>query len=418
MIIQQRVADGSEEASARGAQRLRLTKQSVEDLRPADDRFVVWDVDIKGFHVEVLPSGKRSFRLTYRPPGSRRVRKMTLGVFGAITVDEARKLAKRNLGAVANGADPAKDRAAARQAATVGTAIEHWLTEHVEPRRKARTAATYKALWTGKAARALGSIPLAEVSRADIAALHRKYRATPYQANRLAAMLRAFFNWAERQELRPANSNPVRLIELYREEKRDRLLTSDGRLGEALRKEEAEAEASHDLARHWALAAIALILFTGARRGEILGLRWDEIDLDAGVARLPDSKTGKKTLHLGTPARAVLARVKRLPDNPYVICGRLRGAPLVGLPKIWERVRQRAGLPGLRLHDLRHAFASTAAMNGMSLPTIGRLLGHSQPAVTDRYAHFASSPLVDAADRVAEMIAKQLAGNGGLPDEE
>ncbi len=417
MTIQQRVADGSEEASARGAQRRRLTKQSVEDLRPATDRFVVWDVDIKGFHVEVLPSGKRSFRLTYRPPGSRRVRKMTLGVFGAITVDEARKLAKRNLGAVANGADPAKDRAAARQAATVGTAIEHWLKDHVEPRRKARTAATYRALWIGKAARALGTIPLAEVSRADITALHRKYRSTPYQANRLAAMLRAFFNWAERQELRPANCNPVRLIELYREEKRDRLLTAEelARLGDALRKEEAEAEDARDLQRHWALAAIALILFTGARRGEILGLRWAEIDIEAGVARLPDSKTGKKTLHLGAPARAVLARVKRLPDNPYVICGRLRGAPLVGLPKIWARVRRRAELPDLRLHDLRHAFASTAAMNGMSLPTIGRLLGHSQPAVTDRYAHFASSPLVDAADRVAEMIARQLRGSVGDP---
>lgn len=398
-------------SSQAGRQRERLTKRNVDALEPRAIRYVAWDSDIPGFGVEVLPTGRKAFRLIYRPKGSPRMRNMTLGRFGSITVEEARKLARIALGDVAAGRDPAAIHIEARRQGTLAEAFERWLIEHVAAKRKGGTRDAYRLLWDVHIKKALGHRPLAEVSRADVASLHRNLSGSPYSANRSIAVVRAFFNWAERQELRPANSNPARLIELYPEKPRVRLITPDelGRLGAALADE--EAMDTRDLERHWAVAAIRLLLFTGARRSEIQNLLWEHVDIDAGTAQLPDSKTGRKTLYLSAPARDVLLSIRRLPNNPHVIPGRKPGAKLVGLPKIWERVRKRAGLDDLRMHDLRHGFASAAAMGGMSLPTIGRLLGHSQPSQTDRYAHFASSPLVDAADSVATTIAEHL--NGG-----
>jgi integrase len=209
----------------------------------------------------------------------------------------------------------------------------------------------------------------------------------------------------------PLNTNPARLVEFNREVKRERLLTPDeaAALGSAL-------EASRDRESPWTIAAILLLLFTGARRGEILGLEWAAIDLEAGTARLRDSKTGAKTLFLSAAARAVLERLPRRPDNPYVICGEIKGKPLIGLPRAWRRIRKRAGLDDLRLHDLRHAFASAAASRGTPLLTIGKLLGHSQPSVTNRYAHLASAPLVEVADHVAAALEAQIGGAIELSD--
>lgn len=163
-----------------------------------------------------------------------------------------------------------------------------------------------------------------------------------------------------------------------------------------------------------AAAAIRLLIFTGARRGEILALRWAWIDETAGVARLPDSKTGKKILHLPPPALEVLARLPRLEGNAHVVCGKKPGAALVGLPHIWERVRRQAGLEGVRLHDLRHSFASAAANAGTSLLVIGKLLGHTQYATTQRYAHLAADPIrLAGASTAASIAAAFQDGKGG-----
>lgn len=383
------------------ARRIRISKRSVDQLEPAAKRFMAWDVDLPAFGCEVLPSGTKTFRLMYRHKG--RLRNLTLGRFGSITAEEARDLAKKALGHVAHGGDPAETKIAARRALTMADAFPEWLARHVDAKRKPVTRMEYRRLWVRVINPALGRRKLADVSRADVSALHRKLSASPYQANRCVAVLRSFFSWCERQAMIAQSSNPARMIEKYPESSRERFLSPDElqRLGEALKVSEREEWP-------WAIAAILLIMFTGARRGEILGLRWEQVDLAAGTARLPDSKTGAKTLYLSAPARAVLDQVRRMPDNPYVICGRLKGGPLIGLPRVWRRVRDRAKLPDLRLHDLRHTFASWGAMGGMPLTVIGRLLGHSQPSVTDRYAHFASSPLVAAADVVAESIAGHL----------
>ena len=383
--------------------RKRITKSLVDDLAYGAKRYVVWDKDLPAFCVEVLPSGVKAYRLMYRAGG--RLRNLTLGRHGSITAAEARDLAEKALGTVAHGGDPAGDKARARGASRFDEAFEDWLDRHVRAKRKPATQQQYELLFEKHFKPRLGARRVADIARADVSALHKRMRKTPYAANRAVACLRSFFTWTERQGIRPDHSNPARLIEFYRETSRERLLSPEeiARLGVAIKASDGE---------EWpyALAAIKLLLFTGARRGEILALRWAEIDEAASVARLPDSKTGAKTLHLGSPARKVLASIPRQKDNPYVICGRLKGGALIGLPATWRRVRKRAGLPDLRLHDLRHAFASSAAMGGTPLLTIGRLLGHSQPAVTDRYSHFASAPLVLAADRISESIAAQLDG--------
>lgn len=380
----------------------KISKRVVDELEPQAKRYTLWDGDLPAFGIEVMPSGAKSYRLMYRHHG--RARKLTLGRHGAITPDEARKLARFALGRIAHGEDPAGAKLAERQGQRYVEAFEAWLERHVDAKKKPATRFEYRRLFEREFKGHFGTRKLSDITRADVSALHRKLADRPYLANRAIAVLRSFFAWCERQGWRPENSNPARLIERYREAKRDRLLTGEelGRLGQALRDSEGKEWP-------WALAAIRLILLTGARRGEILALRWAEVDLGASVARLPDSKTGAKNLYLSSPARDVLERVHRMPDNPFVICGSVKGQPLIGLPKAWSRIRQRAGLDDVRIHDLRHAFASSAAMGGLPLLTIGRLLGHSQPAVTDRYAHFASSPLVAAADQVAEIIAGQLA---------
>lgn len=405
------MADNVDREPRATAHRLKISKRTIDELKPGPKRFLVWDVDLPAFGCEVMPSGVKSFRLMYRPRGSGRLRNLTLGRYGSVTPDEARNRARQVLGAAAQGRDVADELAAARRQASLADAFETWLVQHVRAKRKESTLREYRRLFEIEIEPVLGRMALADITRADVTGLHRRLAAKPYIANRVVAITRAFFNWTERQGIRPANSNPARLIEMYRERKRDRLISPEelARLGEALKSEET---ASNDKRSKWAVAAIRLLLFTGARRSEILNLRWSDIDATNGVARLADSKTGAKTLYLSAQARAVLQTIERLPDNPHVICGRERGAPLVGLPKVWERVRKRAGLEDVRAHDLRHLSGSTGAMAGLPLLTIGRLLGHSQPSVTNRYAHFSSAPLIAAADIVADRIAEQLDGSG------
>jgi integrase len=210
---------------------------------------------------------------------------------------------------------------------------------------------------------------------------------------------------AERWGERPDGSNPCRHVERYPEKKRERFLSADelARLGDAL--------AAYDGSRY-AAAAIKLLVFTGARLGEILGLRWEWVDFARGEARLPDSKTGAKTLHLPPPALEVLAELPRVEGNPYVVVGGRPGTALVNLEKPWRDIRSKAGLENVRIHDLRHSFASIAASGGMGLPIIGKMLGHTQAQTTQRYAHLASDPVKAAAATVAAKITAAMSGKG------
>lgn len=393
------------EASGRSqANRGKITKEAVDALTPGA---VLWDTVVRGFGIRCREGRTKTYIVQYRAGTGRGapVRKYTVGKHGSPwTPDAARKEAKRVLGRIAAGADPAAEREAERKAGTVAQLCDTFLADHVEAKRKERTTTEYRRLVEQFIKRELGSLKVPDVTRAHVARLHHSLRETPYQANRVLAVLSKMMNLAERWGFRPDGSNPCRHVEKFGEMKRERMLSPEelARLGDAL--------ASYR-GSPYAVAAVKLLVFTGARLSEVLGLRWDWIDFQRCEARLPDSKTGAKTLHLPPPALAVLADLPRIEGNPHVIVGEVAGAAMVNLGKSWRAIRKRAGLDGVRLHDLRHAFASVAASSGMGLPIIGKILWHTQAQTTARYAHLAADPVKAAAASVANTIAAAMGGD-------
>jgi len=389
----------------------KIMKRTVDSLKaPATGEVMLWDDGLKGFGVRVRPGGGKTYVFMYRGGAGRGapLRKYTIGLHGSPwTPDSARTEAERLRGLVASGADPAAVKTDRRMAETVQDLAARFLSDHVQAKRKSRTADEYGRLLDKIILPKLGKKKIGDVTRADVARLHHAGRAAPYQANRVLAVLSKMFNLAEAWGLRPDGSNPCRHVERYPERGRERLLSAAelARLGDAL---------NSYTASPYVPAAVKLLLFSGARLSEILRLHWDRVDIDRGEARLPDSKTGAKTLHLPPPALAVLAGLPRVEGNPHVIVGQKDGAGLVNLEKPWRAIRKAADLPDVRLHDLRHAFASVGAAGGDSLLVIGKLLGHAQAATTARYAHLASDPVKAAAAGIAGRIAAALGGSGAV----
>ena len=381
----------------------KLTKRTVDAIEPQPTEFFIWDESIPGFGLRVMPSGRKSFVVQYR--AGRRPRRMSLGPSTVLTCDQARTRAITIIAAVKNGEDPAADRAAKRNAATVNDLAERFDKEHIAVRLKASTAKEYRGNLRRFILPALGRLAVPEITRADVAKFHHDLRHIPYQANRCLEVVSKMFVLAEMWGLRPDGSNPRKHIRKYPEEKRERFLSAAElrRIGEVLREMESErVELSS------AILAARLLILTGCRLGEIMNLKWDYIDFDERALRLPDSKTGKKIVHLGTPAVEYLHDAQRIDGNPWVITGTLPGKSLSDLQPFWQRVRARAGLKDVRIHDLRHTFASTAVASGQGLPMIGKLLGHTQVQTTARYAHLAAEPVKMAADAVAQNLRQSL----------
>jgi integrase len=271
---------------------------------------------------------------------------------------------------------------------------------------KPKTAHDYRHIVEKQIVPAVGHHNIADLSRADVSRLHHEHRDTPYLANRGLAVLSKMMNLAEEWGLRADGTNPCRHVKKYRESKRERFLDRQElkRLGGVLADAEAKQEESP-----FFIAAIRLLIFTGARLSEITTLRWSYVDLADGVIRLPDSKTGAKSLYLNAAAIDVLKALPRMASNPYVIVGRKAGSHIVEMEKPWQRVRRKAGLEDVRIHDLRHSFASVAVGSGMSLPMIGKLLGHTQAQTTARYAHLAADPVRAASNSVGVELTAMMA---------
>jgi len=387
---------------------MNLTKRTVESAvwhgreGTADYR---WDDDLPAFGIRVYPSGRKSFIVSYRAQGRQHFH--TLGQFGPMTVHEAKTSALGVLAAVRRGDDPAGDRSNYRKAPTMADLFERFMHEHALPRKKATSVETDKRIWELHVLPQVGKRKIADMERADVSRLHAEMAETPYQANRLLAVLSKAFNLAEVWGWRTDGSNPCRHVQRFREEKRERFLSDEelGRLSQVL----TEAEQA-GLESPFAIAAIRLLILTGCRVGEIVKLSWGEVDFERRCLRLADSKTGKKTVYLNTAALQVLSDLDRDPDNPHIIQGNVAGNHLIGLTRIWFRIRRRAGLEEVRLHDLRHTYASVGAGMGLSLPIIGKLLGHTQAVTTQRYAHLAANPMHEAAERIGASLGAALAG--------
>jgi integrase len=383
----------------------KITKRTVDELSKDDDDPMIWDSEVIGFGVRCRRSGAKHYVLKMRAGG--RQRWITIGRHGSPwTPDAARAEARRLLGLRAGGGDPATERDRQKGVITVAELGRRFLDEYVPQHCKARTVYEYRRAVEQFIAPSLGRYQISDIQRADIAQFHHNLRDRPYQANRTLAVLAKMMNLAEEWGLRPdGSSNPCRHVKKFRELKRERYLTREElhRLGMVL----AEAQAN-ETENPVVIAALSLLILTGARLREILTLRWEYVDLDDAILRLPDSKTGPKQIYLNEAAIKLLNAIPRMVGNPHVIVGHKPGAHLVEIQKPWCRIRTKAGLPGVRIHDLRHSFASTAAGMNMSLPMIGKLLGHTQAATTQRYAHLAADPVRTASDLIGIEIMKVM----------
>lgn len=431
----------------------RITKRAVDALTcpPRRDRTFLWDEDLSGFGVAAMPSGKKVYVAQFRQHG--RSRRMKLGEHGRITPDEARSKAKEVLGAVEGGKDPIEERRAKRSVRTFNEVAEDYLRLHVAAKRKSRTHDAYRSLLDLHISPSIGARSLINIGKPDVARLHAGLAHRPATANRCVAVVAAIWNWAVKSGQIVGLPNPTSGLDRNPEQHRERFLTPDElrRLGKALRDAETVGlpwlvDESHPKAKHipkdnrsrvvdpYAVAAIRLLMLTGARLREILDARWDYIDWDRGLMFLPDSKTGRKTIYLSDAAFGLLRSIPRIAGNPYIIPGEKKSAPRADLKRPWAVIARAAGLletaesndfkgnanksngrkppelrPGVRLHDLRHTFAATGAGSSLGLPVIGKLLGHSQPGTTQRYAHLDADPMHRAANVIGAQIAAAMA---------
>lgn len=383
----------------------KLTKRIVDGLEAAEKEQIVFDDELKGFGLRVTPAGRKTFIIQYRAGG--RVRRVKIGLMGNITPDEARKRARVLLGEVACGENPAEDIARERKAPRIVDLAARYLIDHVELRLKPRTQREYRHCLEAYLLPKIGAFRVADVTRADIVDIHSSMRATPYQANRVLEVARAMFNFAEIWGLRAEGTNPCRRVKRNPERKRERHLSPDelSRLGAVL-----DERLSEGLETPFVVAAFKLLILTGCRLNEIQILQWSF--LKSGSIELPDSKTGKRRIPLPPAARAVIATLPRDPDNPFIIAGDVPGRHITDLQRPWRRIRNAAGLDDVRIHDLRHTYASNAVKQGLSLPMVGKLLGHTQMQTTMRYAHWEDAPVRSAAENVSEALSKALASPG------
>lgn len=403
----------------------RLTKTRVERLRKSE---IAWDSDVQGFGVRALANGP-VYVLKYRH--FRRQRWYKIGRHGAPwTVETARREARRLLGEVAAGKDPSERRELDRKAPTIAELCDLYLKEAptlVLPRRgrpkRESTLATDRGRIERHIKPLLGWLRVDALTREDAEEFLRKVAAGATKADvrtkprgraivdggkgtatRTLGLLGAVISFAVKRRMRP--DNPVHGISRFADRKRERFLSGEEftRLGAAL------AQAEQDGEHPSAVAAIRLLALTGCRKSEILWLRWEHVDFALGALRLPDSKTGARVVMLGTPALELLGKLPRVEGNQYVLPGCKNEAPFIGVPHVWQRIRKKANLSDVRLHDLRHSFASMGALAGTGMPLIGRLLGHADSRTTDRYVHFAAHPIRAAANSIANAVSEALSG--------
>ena len=396
----------------------RITKEVVDRLQRGE---TVWCIAPRGFGVR---RQQRDAVYVIKARVRGRQRFITIGTHGKPwTPETARRRAIELFGLIAGGGDPAGDRDDAKIALTLEAFAERYLREHARPKKKTSSVADDVRNLENHIKPALGRLRLTDIMRSDVVKLHVAMQDKPIAANRCLALLSHMFTMAEAWGLVPENFNPCRRVERYKEEAKERFLTTDElqRLGDTMREAETigipwEVDENKRGAKHlakqehrrtiispYATAAIRLLVFTGARLREILGLRWEWIDFERKLIFLPDSKTGKKTIVLNAPAIAQLSKLARI--GTYVIAGNDPEKPRADLKRPWSAIAKRAELTDVRIHDLRHSFASAGISVGLGLPIVGKLLGHTQVQTTNRYAHLELDPL----RRGAEFIGHQLA---------
>jgi integrase len=401
----------------------RLTDQIAKKaLPPVRGQAMFWDDEIKGFGLRVTPGGAKSFVLDYRADG--RQRRITIGAYPDWTVAAARDAAKTLKRDIDLGNDPMGNRRDERNAPTMAELWERYEREHLI-QKSPRAQSDEKSMWKNIILPRFGKMKLASITSSEIDSLHHDIttiRKTPVRANRVIEVLRKAFNFAIRWKW--LKENPVVGVRRNPEERRDRYLNKQeiAALVTALNEHKEQDSAN----------AIKLLMLTGARKGEVLGATWDMFDLENGIWTKPSSHTKQRKLHrvpLSAPALRLLKEIKEESSSVYVFPG-TDDKPLQDIKRTWTSVCKKAGLvesvpkkdrsgkplknkngeivtelvQNIRIHDLRHSFASILVSGGASLPLIGQMLGHTQVSTTQRYAHLYDDPLRKAAEMVSDAI--------------
>jgi integrase len=391
----------------------KVTKRTVDALKPRPGRDVLlWDDELPGFGVRCRSSGARTYFLKYRTQGGRQ-RWLTLGLHGPLTPEQARAKALREKAAVGDGDDPSGDRQRKRLENTVAAIADRYIAEHVAAHNKPSTAAEARRIVETRIKPELGTTKITDLTRADIKAWHQTMSATPYEANRALAYCSKMLNLAVTEwQLRP--DNPCAGIKRFPEKKRDRYLTDNelARFGDALATAEREGTALPGF-----VLLVRVLATTGMRLGEALALRWSDVDLAGRAIRLRDAKTGARTVHLGAAAVALLDAVED--KSGHVVHGPDPGGSLSSsiAHHAWAQLRDKAGIPDGRLHDLRHSVGTFAALGGANAFVVRDLLGHKTLAMTGRYVERAADMVRATADAVSLRVEAALNAGTTAPAE-
>ena len=372
----------------------KISSRTVSAFKGAAGKdMCLWDTEVKGFGLRVQPSGRRSYIYKFRTPDGRR-RNRKIGDPETLTAESARRIVLGMVSDAALGKVIVEDKPKTK-AITMRKLCDMYLEDYARLHKKPRSVEDDARYIEKEIKPLLGAKNLSEIRSKDIVRIHSSMSAKPVKANRLLALLSKMFNLAEEWELRDANTNPTQHIRKYKETPRERYLTQDEIV--SLEQTLSKAQKEH-LVSHSVIHAIRVLLMTGARLQEVLTMKWEYVDIENGKINLPDSKSGKKTIWLSDKARDYIDAIPHKRGNPYIFVGQRSGSPLVNLQKPWRKLRSMAGIEDVRIHDLRHTYASLAVSQNLSLPIVGKLLGHKSIKSTERYAHLYDDVMRDAAN--------------------
>lgn len=366
----------------------KLTKKLVESSLPREKDYVVWDDEIKGFGCRILPSGHKTYVFHYTSPTTRKYSYLKVGVHGNYTVDLARDKVKQWCANIAQNIDPKEQKKVKqieeRQSISFEDFWKVFTEKYIKEMHKPSTINRDTSRIKNYILPFFGKKSIVEIEQRDIIAFKDSLVHIKGNCTKCLRLLSVAFSQAELWEYIPRNSNPCRGVPKYPDRKMNRFLSDEelARLNQVL-----SEKTKADAASNYTIAAFRLLMYTGCRLGEVLSLKWEDVNLKENFIHLKDSKVGERGIPLNESAKNVILGLQKQVDNPYVFCGDKKGTHLFTIQKTWDRIRKKAGIPDVRIHDLRHSFASFALKKGVSLYGVSKLLGHKNIATTTRYAH-------------------------------
>ena len=377
--------------------RISLTKKFIDQIEAQTKVQVFHDAKVTGLQLRVSSTGRKTFYLYFRTKRGTQKRPK-LGDYGILTVEQARDTARAMLGEISKGNDPTE-----RHRVNNLTLIHFFKIfdkNHISKHVKSSTAKTYHSLFKSVIAPSLGRQLLDDITRSQVEEMVAQNDNRRTTANNALVLLRLILDKAQQWEFMSSMRNPCANVTKFKTQAKERFL-SDNEIARLVATLDQFDAAS--LAPKNAITIVRLLMMTGCRKNEITRLRWDELFLDEGVLKLKDSKTGKKEVTLSDDANQILAAAPPN-ESDYIFPGKDGIEPIQGLQKIWHRIRREAGLQDVRIHDLRHTFASVAVSSGTPLYEVGRLLGHASIQSTQRYAHLERSRLKDSLNKFSQKL--------------